>query len=124
MENADKIILMLHTVKLVVYPAEVLELVGESPTLLRRAFQRGKELAENPAVDSQEEHENLLDRLELAREEAAAMRDILTSRHGWDPVELKRTVRLMVLENVQANIDRLKAELYPQQAAVDIDKNK
>ena len=124
MKKAEEIVLKIQKVSLIVYPAEVLELVSESPTLLRKTFRRGKELENNPGVDSQEERETLLDSLELAREKASAMRILLTSNHGWDPAKLEQTVGTMVMENVQADNERLKAELYPQQAAVDIDKNK
>lgn len=62
---------------------------------------------ENPMVDRQEEWEQLLDRLDLARAENNALRELLVKRHGWDPEELSITVEARVTEKLQQDIDRL-----------------
>ena len=42
MDEAEKIVLRIQKAILVVYPAEVIELVRDSPALLMKALQRGK----------------------------------------------------------------------------------
>ena len=42
MDEAGKIVLRIQKAILVVYPAEVIELVRDSPALLMKALQRGK----------------------------------------------------------------------------------
>lgn len=42
MSDTDKIVLRITKAILVVYPAEVIELVKSSPSLLMKALQRGK----------------------------------------------------------------------------------
>ncbi|NMC31225.1 MAG: hypothetical protein GYA36_02035 [Veillonellaceae bacterium] len=67
----------------------------------------GESDGDPPMMDYQEERERLLDRLDLAREENNALRELLVKRHGWDPQELSITVEARVTEKLQQDIDRL-----------------
>jgi hypothetical protein len=67
----------------------------------------GESDGESTMMDRQEEWEQLLDRLDLARAENNALRELLVKRHGWDPEELSITVEARVTEKLQQDIDRL-----------------
>ena len=67
----------------------------------------GESDGETPMLDRQEERERLLDRLDLAREENNALRELLVKRHGWDPQELSIIVEARITEKLQQDIDRL-----------------